>query len=174
MVLAVGALFLASYLNGVGSVRGLITNDQGSGSNNFTAHTFFATTTGQTIYSTTTTAFSTSIIGYNDSNGRIDSGKILIAGARNVEWYFGRAGVNGNQGTSVFTVEVSPDGTNWYSFGKLQQSTSTTFQASAIITAATTTLTFGMNLDYDNFLYARCKVTETTDGEHSCSATVQF
>lgn len=102
------------------------------------------------------------------------SGAFNIAGAKKVEVYFSRTGNNGNQGASTFTIEGTPDGTNWYAFNKLVQATSTAMQATGVIAQATTTITFGLNLDYDPFLAIRCKVVETTDGEHTCKAYAEF
>lgn len=145
-------------------------------------YTFFATTTGQTVFSTTTTAVSTNITPWIDSNGRVDNGYFVISGAKDVKLYFGRGDTSGqgNTGSTAFTVQVSQDGSTWYEYPRLQPATTTlatadaaaTTVSSAGITAATTTDVFNM-VDLGWFA-VRCTVTETTDGEHSCSASAEF
>src|SRR3990167_9153192 len=75
--------------------------------NTFRTFTFFASSTTQTNYATTTTATSTSITQYFDSNGTLDKGYFVIAGAKKVEVYFQRGeaggiGAGGNTGTTTF------------------------------------------------------------------------
>lgn len=120
------------------------------------------------LNATTTSAYSTDI-----SAG---GGYAVIAGAKKVEFYFTRGGATGpNTGKSVFSVEVTPDGANWYSFNKLVGSdVSATATSTVSIVAATSTVTVGMNIDHDAFYAARCRVVETTDGEHTCKVQVEF
>ena len=137
---------------------------------------FFATTTLQTNYATTTNATSTSIIPYFDSNGAKDTGQFVIAGAKKVTMFFKRGDTSGqgNAATSTFAVQGTPDGTNWFYISKFLQATSTTVQDTFIAITGTTTSRFGLNLDYDALHAIRCIVVETTDGEHSCSASADF
>ena len=147
--------------------------------------TFFASTTGQTNYATTTTATSTNITQYFDSNGTLDKGYFVIAGAKKVEVYFQRGeaggiGAGGNTGTTTFKIQTSIDGTNWDDFSKFVQATSSTQQATNPQIGfnggqtATSTITFGLNLDYHVFYAIRCIVVEAVDGEHSCRASAEY
>ena len=138
-------------------------------------YNFFASTTDQTTYATTTSATSTDITPYFSADGRKDNGYIVIAGAEKATFYFGRTGINGNQGSSKFSLQVSDDGTNWYDYGDMYAATttSTTGRASYTISATSTDI-FSMNLVKNAFYAVRCVVVETTDGEHSCRASIQF
>lgn len=146
-------------------------------------YTFFATSTAQTFFATTTSAVSTAITPWTDSNGRIDNGYFVVAGAKDVTVYFGRGDTHaggGNTGTSVFTIEVSPNGTDWTAYPQLEKATTTpttadTYfarSANSTITAATTTDIY--KLSKNGWYAIRCRVVETTDGEHSCKATATY
>lgn len=141
----------------------------------------FSTTTNQTVYSTTTTATSTNIIGWFNSSGVKDDGTVLLAGAKQVNFYFGRTGVNGNQGSSAFQVQVTPNGTDWYYWDKWVENATSTINGAplsnntaTIKVTGTSTITQGMVLTNDAYLKARCIANKTTDGENSCAATVQY
>lgn len=158
-------------------VFGEISKDVQTSSAVYWNYNFFASTTSQTIYATTTSATSTNIIPYWTTDGRKDNGYLVIAGAEKATFYFSRGGVtNPNTGSTLFKIQVSDDGTNWYDYGNLSSATTTasTGVSSYTITAATTTDLLSMDLTNDNFYAARCIVVETTDGEHSCRASVQF
>ncbi len=122
------------------------------------------------LAATTTTATSTNLTG--------GGGYLSIDGAKKVTFYFSRAWGGGNSGTSAFTVEVTPDGANWYAFNKLIQNvastTSQTTVGSISISAATSTTVASMDLQYDTFLGVRCIVNETTDGTHTCAASAEY
>lgn len=145
-------------------------------------YTFFATSTTQTDFSTTTSATSTQIASWTDSNGRIDKGFFVIAGAKKATMYFTRTGVNGNGGSSRFRVQVSrtvPTAeTDWFDYNQLIQSAATgtvpTSLSAVTISAATTTSIVSLNLQDHTFYAVRCIVLETTDGEHSCYAGAEF
>lgn len=138
-------------------------------------YTFFATSTNQAIFSTSTTAQSTSINSWIDSNGRIDTGSMNIAGAKKVTFYFAREGKFGNAGSSAFDIDVSPDGVTWYDYTKLLNATSSTPTSfTAITLVGTSTSVISMDLTNSNFFAVRCNVTETTDGEHFCKAQVDY
>lgn len=182
IVTGVILFFVAMLLSGsLQKAFGNITNDVPVVTpDTFRQYTFFATSTSQTNFATTTTATSTNINQWTDSSGRIDRGYFVIAGAKKVTMYFSRdAGTGANEGSTNFKVQSSPDGTTWYDFTRLVQATSTSVsnaveQSTATISAATTTLQYGLDLDYDATFAVRCIVVETTDGSHSCSATAQF
>ncbi len=121
------------------------------------------------LNATTTTATSTT----QDTNKFV-----RIAGAKKVDLYFSRAWGAGNSGSSRFSVQVTPDGDNWYDFNKLVQNSATstvpTTLGSVTISAATSTTVVSMDLQYDAFYAVRCVVWETTDGTHSCDVTAEY
>lgn len=121
---------------------------------------------------TTTTATSTNI-------GVPANGMFRIAGAKKVNMYFSRGGATGaNTGSTLFKVQVTPDGTNWYDWNKLSQNVATSTEAwqvgSVSIGAATSTTIVSLDLEKDAFYAVRCIAVETTDGEHSCKGTAEF
>lgn len=129
------------------------------------------------LNATTTTAISTSVDTTFDASGRRDDGTLNVAGAEKVTFYFGRGDTTGqgNTGLTVFDVDVSPDGTNWYDFNHLiANDVSNTATTTVTINAATSTVIYSMDLQYDAFKFVRCTATETTDGEHTCQATVEY
>lgn len=110
-----------------------------------------------------------------------DSKGMDIKGAEAVTFYFSRAYGGGNSGSSKFRVEVSPDeGTTWYAFNKLVSNVSNTSSqeetrvSSTTISAATTTVMVAMDIEKDAFSRVRCIVIETTDGTHTCKASIEF
>lgn len=124
---------------------------------------------------TTTSATSTDI----KTGVATTTGFIKTAGAKRVNFYFGRGGAtSANTGSSRFRVQVTPDGDNWYDFNKLVQnvatSTTPTTLDAVTITAATSTVIVSLDLRTDAFYAARCIVLETTDGEHTCKATAEY
>lgn len=143
----------------------------------FQEYTFFATSTDQTSFATTTSATSTNIATWTNSQGRVDNGYFVVNGAKRVTFYFSRGDTTGegNTGSSEFSVEASPDGENWYDFERLLQVDSNkTSTSSVTISAATSTTVASLDLVEHNFFAVRCIVVETTDGEHSCSATASY
>lgn len=170
-VLGLGYLLLSD------AVFGEVSKDIQTPSSVFQNYNFFATTTSQTTYATTTSATSTNITSYWDANGRKDSGYVILAGAEKATFFFSRGGViEANTGTSAFKIQVSRDGTNWHDYGNLNSATTTapTALSSYSIEAATTTIPLSMDLTDDSWYAARCIVVETTDGEHSCSVSLQY
>lgn len=166
----VGALLVIAI-----GVQAEITRQEAVQVDSVTTYRFFATSTTDVQLATTTSATSTNITPYFDVNGKLDSGFADIRGAEKVTFYFGRAYNGGNAGTSRFEVEVSEDGTTWYDFNKLRgadiSSTATTTYS---IVASTTTVPVSLDLTYDTFNFVRCIVVETTDGKHTCSATIEY
>lgn len=120
---------------------------------------------------TTTTATSTNT---TDTLG------LDLKGAKKVTLYLSRGDTTGqgNSGSSLFRIQVSPDGTNWYYFNKLVQnlatSTDPTSLSTVTVPAGTSTVIVSPDIRFDAFQFIRCIVIETTDGEHSCSATVEY
>ena len=144
---------------------GALSNRLGlAGKSEVQTYTFFT--------ATTTTATSTNV-------AAPDQGYFKIAGADKVTMYFSRGGlVQPNTGISTFSVEVTPDGTNWYPWNQLIDNTATSSDqwmvASKAIEAATSTSIMGMNLQNMSFYGVRCIVNETTDGEHTCVGQAEF
>jgi poly(3-hydroxybutyrate) depolymerase len=127
------------------------------------------------LVATTTTATST-------NNAVQDQQLLRIAGAKKVTVYFSRGWGGGNSGSSIFSVQVSPNGDDWYYFNKLQENATSTKAATSAsftnnvvtITAATSTVVRSLDLTTDSFYAIRCVVVETTDGSHSCTVTAEF
>lgn len=177
--LTVALSFIVAAVLFVGSqvAFGNVTTSTPAPVQKFEKYVFFATSTDQTVFSTSTTALSTNIAPWVDTNGRIDNGYFVVAGAERVTFFFSRTGKNGNAGTSTFDIDVSPDGTNWYDFNTLVQnlatSTTPTSLSSIAVTGTSTTIASASILNH-SFYAVRCNVTETTDGEHSCVATADY
>ena len=161
-----------------GSVFGEVSKDMQTPSAVYQNYNFFASTTSQTNYATTTSATSTNITPYWTTDGRKDNGYLVIAGAEKVTFYFQRGDTSGqgNSGSSTFKVQVSNDGTNWYDYGNLNSATSSspTALSQYVISAATSTVPLSLDLTNDSFYAVRCIVVETTDGEHSCRASASW
>lgn len=144
-------------------------------------YTFFATSTTQTYFATNTSATSTNIIDWFDSNGRRVDGKFVVAGAKRVTMLFGRGDQTGtgNTGSSQFMVEVTPDGTNWFDFNRLITATNTFdgFTTQTILptveigAGSSSTILADLDLENTAIFAIRCIVIETTDGDHTCRAT---
>lgn len=174
---------------GYGVAFGTITHDSPNITpETYRTYSFFASTTitdFNTLVATTTSATSTNIAPFTDTNtGNIDNGYFVIKGAKDVNLFFGRGEqlLNGNTGTSTFNIQVSPDGTNWFDYNNLQPvSTSSVFASSnqldtrvgtSTIRASTSTDIFRMDLL--GWYAIRCIVVETTDGTHSCKAAATW
>lgn len=122
-----------------------------------------------TLFSaTTTSATSTNLTG--------GGGMVPLAGATKVTWSFGRGGATGpNTGVSRFRIQVTLDGSTWHDFNTLYQNdVSLTATTSVSISAATSTVLAYMDVTYGAFLAARCIVLESTDGDHTCKAAVEY
>lgn len=174
------ALLTWASLFVVNRVYGKITTEQPAMSSVYRSYDFFASTTAQTNFATTTTATSTSITSWTDSSGRIVTGAFEISGAKHVNFYFSRdAGTGGNAGSTNFKVQVTRDGSTWLDYQRLRQATTTVdanaanvLVSSATISAATSTLIYSM--DTLGFKAARCIAVVTTDGSNKCAASADF
>lgn len=158
---------------------GHVTSDDVNQSGRTVAYTFFATSTNQNtsgIYSTTTTATSTNITAYFDSNGRLDSGYMVIEGAERVGLLCERGDKlgGGNTGSTACRYQVSNDLSNWFYFGDLVSATSTDTVGATISIVGTTTAPTAMDTQYATWRYLRCIVVETTDGSHECRAIASW
>ena len=137
-------------------------------------YVFFSTSTDQTVFSTTSTALSTSITSWFDANGRKDNGYFVIDGAERVTFYFDRGGAFGpNTGSTAFDVDVSYDGVTWYDYGYLKSATSSATYASVSLVGTSTSIV-SLDLVSNHFYAVRCNVTETTDGNHACKAHADY
>ncbi len=175
VVVAIVVTTIGIITFGVRPAAGQITSAVNGAWGAYTNYTFFATTSAQTVFATSTNATSTNLTTYQDANGRMDNGSFNIAGAKRVTLFFSRAWLSGtNVGTSTFRIEATPDGTNWYTFNKLVQSTSTTVQATTAF-SGTTTQAFSMQLTDETYKAIRCIANvASTDGQNSCSAAASY
>ena len=130
--------------------------------------------------STTTVAGLTGATSTNAANIN-DVGHFVIAGAKRVDVFFQHGGVaTTSTGTSTMSIQVSPDGTNWYAFNRLVSSTSTTpaIVPNSTLPAATTTEMYGLDLRTDAFYGLRCVIqyagASGKAGEQSCKAYAEF
>lgn len=107
-------------------------------------------------------------------------GSVSLSCAKNVTFYFSRGDTTGqgNSGSTRFEVEVTPDGTNWYDYNGLvlnnvsAGSVMRPTVGTSTISAATSTVIATM--DVLGFYAARCIAIETTDGEHTCKAAIEY
>lgn len=133
---------------------------------------FFATSSTDVARSTTTDAVSTTISSFFDSNGRKVTGYAVIAGAQKATFYFGRT-VHGI-GKSEFSLEVSPDGTDWYDFNRLIVEDGSDTATTTYTITSTSTDVVSMDLDNHTFNFVRCVVDVTTDGTNTCEVSIEY
>lgn len=117
---------------------------------------------------TTTNATST-----NTSDG---GGYLGIAGAKKVNMYFSRGGATGpNTGLTRFNVQVSPNAVEWYDFNQMFASdVAHTATSTITVNTGTSTVVTSLLLEDKAFYALRCIAVETTDGEHTCKASVEY
>jgi hypothetical protein len=166
-VIILGLVFLFGFRD---SVFGNIKKQIAIPSSDYQNYTFFATSTDQSYYSTTTATHSTDIKSWTDSNGRIDNGYFVTAGAEEVTFFFTTTG------TSTFSIDFSDNGTNWYDFNHLLTNTvaltaTTTYTLDGLTAAGTTIAVF-----MDEVPYAvRCSIdTKIVAGVSSCRASASW
>lgn len=181
VLLGIGAILVAVlFIQGKKALGNVSQDSPRGGLSGYQNYTFFASSTSQIIYATTTTATSTNITPWVDASGRIDNGYFVVAGAKRVQFYFTRGDKlgGGNTGNTVFKVQVSPDGSNWYDYNSLFANSSTTLTSSSAATvtvsAATSTVLTALDLAKFTPYAVRCIVVETTDGSHECSASADW
>lgn len=127
------------------------------------------------LSATSTSATSTNIVAGFDADGRYDDGSLTLAGAKKVTLYLDRASSPGaNAGNSRFYIQVTPDGSDWYSFNKLLGEDISSTATSSPTLVGTSTQMYALDLSDDTFKAMRCVVVETTDGTHSCDAYVEY
>ena len=147
--------------------------------NTFKNYTVFATSTDQVGFATTTTATSTNIVPWFNTNGEYDNGIFTIAGAKSVTLYLSRAwDPNGNAGSTTFKIQVTPKTTpaetDWFPFTDLQSATSTAVFTSDIVLTGTSTMAVNLDMVNRGFYAMRLVAVEATDGQHSASATATY
>ena len=162
------------------ALTGNLSTNQSVSANSFRHYEFFASTTNNAITATTTTATSTNITPFIDSNGRVDNGWMDVRGAKAVTLYFSRAVTTDNTvGSSTFRIQTTRDGSTWVDYNKLISNvTNTNGQmltrvGQSAITLATSTSMFSMDVG-DAFMGIRCIKLEATTGEGSCSASAKY
>ena len=183
-VLIAGAIVLLALSYSNFFAQADVTTQQYGIPGDFKTYQFFATSTAQIAYGTTTNATSTAITTWFNGAGVMDRGYFVVAGAKKVTFYFQRdAGTGPNEGSTRYRVQVartvSPTESDWFYYNKLVQNlaTSTEITTLAIETigpAATSTVIDSMQLENDGFYAVRCIVIETTDGEHECAASATW
>lgn|SRR3990167_5660708 len=149
---------------------------------NYQSYLFFASTTAQSLLSTSTSATSTDINPFFDSNtGRKDSGYFVVAGAKDVNVYFTRD--TAGSGASRFSIQVTatstPVETDWYDYNRLSPNTVSSSANDSLLRVGTSTIsaTTGTNIfkmETLGFYAIRCIVVETTDGTHICRASADW
>lgn len=102
---------------------------------------------------------------------------IDIENASKVTLEFTRA--NHSSGSSAFAVTVSVDGINYVTFNKLIDNvTNTNAQNKTRVASASlasdTSKHYSLDLENDSFRYMKVTVTETTDGTHTCKASILY
>jgi len=116
------------------------------------------------LSATTTNATSTSL-----TNG---GGYAVIAGAEHVNFYFSRGDTTGtgNAGSTRFSIQVSPNGQDWYDYGQLGTSTvGNTLESFATLTGTSTS---HYDMDKLGYYAVRCNTVETIDGEATCKVGI--
>ena len=160
---------------------GFVFSQNSSSVDKVVVYNFFASSTAPNslpLNATTTSATSTNVVPAFDTNGQLDNGYAVIAGAKKVTFFFSRGDTTGkgNTGLSDFRIQVSKDGTEWLNYNGFATSSAPTANrlASTTISAATSTTALSMDLMYNTYFAARCIVVEVTDGESSCQARIEF
>src|SRR3990167_1430881 len=185
--LVLGLILLFGSLIWFDISRANITSDPPTSAATYKTYTFFtpvSVSSFNTASATTTSATSTNINPFvaTTTNYTVDNGYFVIAGAKKVDLYFQRGDISGqgNTGTSTFSIQTSPDGTNWYNFNRLIIASSTVFlanqtttgnvilSASADYNTGTSTIISSMELTNISPYAIRCIVAEGANGEHSC------
>jgi hypothetical protein len=157
--------------------------------NTFRYYRFFATSTAQTDFSTSTIATaatnyatSTSITQWMNGDGAVDNGYFVVAGAKAIEFSFGRGATSTNVGTSDYYIQVTskpaPSETDWFTYTGLVPATTTsatpTFVQIAQQAAATSTIKFTMNNLNETIYAVRCITVIKVDGNNTCAVAASF
>jgi hypothetical protein len=179
IVLLAATLFFASWHKAFGDVQTSYAQVTGS----YETYTFFATSTNQTGFATSTSATSTNITAWTNSNGAIDRGYFVTAGAQKVTFFFTRGDTlgTGNTGNSQFRVQVTnktnPTENDWVYYNALSQNLSTSTSGTLIgqFAAPAGTSTLIGSLQYgDEFYAVRCIAVRITDGDDKCAVSASF
>lgn len=176
-ILLAGVLLVLKPSKPLGGVTSETPHAPGS----FRAFTFFASSTVQTDFSTSTAATSTDIVPYTTTSFGIDNGYFVVAGAKKVTMFFQRGDTSGvgSASSSTFWVETSPDGTTWYRAQNIISATSSARQDNAIVIATSTNL-YSLDLVYNSVYAIRCMVLGAALGDqtgkqsHQCRAVAEW
>jgi len=128
--------------------------------------------------------FSATTTSATSTNLSAGGGFLTVSGAKKIDFYFTHGGTaTTSTATSTFSVQFTPDGTNWYDYSKLVTSTSSAVVATVPIVGATSTVIANIStILTDTFYGLRCIALEGTtgraggsgDGEHTCTAQAEF
>lgn len=152
-------------------------------------YNFFATSSPQVLgYGTSTVATggaanqatSTNIVSWFNTNGQLDTGIFVVAGASQTTLLCGRAATSTNNGstTCTFQVETQPNGT-WLYANSLNATASTSLAVGTTalvnqLVVPSGTSTIAATLNSQSFFAVRCIVNIATDGIGYCSASARW
>lgn len=175
------ATLLVLFANPFHAESSISKDNQSNVTQGFRNYEFFDSLSSTTIpyqVGTTSSATSSDVV-YTDTSGRIDNGYLLTRDAKAVTVYFSRSSeVGANSGSSIFRIQVSDDGVNWYDYNKLVSNVTNT-NAQTLTRVNSVTLT-GTSTSIntleagDAFFAIRCIVQEVTDGTHRCRASARY
>lgn len=109
---------------------------------------------------------------------------IVIAGAKKITWVFTRA--DHTSGNTVYSVDVSLDGTTYIDFNMLVQNLARdagigntgvdigTTAVASVTLSSNTSETFSMDLEHGSYFSMSVTATETTDGTHTATCLIEF
>ncbi len=105
------------------------------------------------------------------------SAPVDIKGAKRISFVFTRT--NHSAGSSAFSVEVTIDGSTWVAFNKLISNVTNTnaqtkTRVASVSLASNTSTLVSMDLENDSFSQMRVTATETTDGNHTAKAMIEY
>lgn len=165
--LALGVIVAAMFITALG----LFYAGQVQAGIMYSSQTFFKQHVEQSFFvATSTTATSTNSSNTLDRTLRLD-------GADRAVFIFGRGDTKGtgNSGSTNFKVEVSLDGSTWYTYNTLTQNLATstvqTTLSTVTLTGTSTAAVYMQNLGWH---FARCIAVRTTDGDNSCWAAADY
>lgn len=111
------------------------------------------------------------------------SSAVSIAGAKKAQVYLSYANpVGSGLGTTSFSIEVSPNGSDWYNYNKLIVNASNTSATDItrddiIVMSATTSAIYAIDLTNDTFRDVRCIAgmqSTTTTKLANCELSIEF
>lgn len=105
------------------------------------------------------------------------SAVISCKGAKRITWFFKRA--NHSSGNTVFSVDVSIDGTNFVDYNKLISNVANSnvqdiTRVASVTLSSNTTEMYSMDLTNDVIDSLKVTATETTDGTHTAICLIEY